>query len=244
MPVAVKEFGDSISYETVVGEFTLQFRLHHKNVLRSLALVKCPRGVTGIMLPRGTPLNELLRPFDEASGKRVVDGSIAWARRVKWALGIAEAVTYIHGEGIAHRDLKSANVIVVEVDGDAVAQVTDFGSAKILESMGGTIGTLDPVGTVPYMAPELILPYEGKRTYFEVDVYALAVLVWETLSGEEPFRGKNTQAQMASTLRDGGRPMIPEQWPEVMRKAIAKGWSQEPGQRGSADDMRKALGGP
>jgi serine/threonine protein kinase len=233
--VVVKEFEPTISLEC-----SLQFLLHHKNILPSLALVRCPKGVTGVCFPRGTPLNEVLRVFDPKAKKRVaVD--IPFDRRMKWALGIAEGVEYIHRQWVVHRDLKSANIIVVSVNGEEVAQLMDFGAAKIMEVLGGTMTVNSGgVGTPAYMAPEMFVD-GAKRNYYLVDVYALSMVVWETLSGEEPLGGRKVGEIRDLLLKKHFRPEIPSTWPLEVQRAIRRGWSEDPMDRGLAVDMCEAL---
>jgi hypothetical protein len=97
MAVAVKEFSTEISEEKVYAECSVQFVLRSKHVLPALGIVKCRRGKTGMCFPRGRPLNEILRPYDEETGECAVSVSIEWCRRVHWALCIARGVEYIHG---------------------------------------------------------------------------------------------------------------------------------------------------
>jgi serine/threonine protein kinase len=184
------------------------------------------------------PLNELLRTFDKKTKKQVVVVDIPMSRRLRWACGIAEGVTYIHREGVVHRDLKSPNVIVGAVDGEEVAQLMDFGAAKILESVGGTMSK-GIIGTPAYMAPEMFV-MDAKRNYYSVDVYALSILVWETLSGEEPFGGKSEE-EIRGLLQCGYRPTVGSELPVEVQAAICRGWAQEASERGTASEMRDAL---
>lgn len=95
---------------------------------------------------------------------------------------IASALDYAHARGIIHRDIKPANILI-EADGRAV--LTDFGIAKMLDAPGFT-STSVMIGTPDYMAPEQIgsQPIDAR-----VDIYALGVLVFRTITGRRPFEG-------------------------------------------------------
>jgi serine/threonine-protein kinase len=99
------------------------------------------------------------------------------------AAGVGAGLDALHQEGIVHRDVKSANVLL---DGNGTALLTDFGLAKgraftVLTKAGQVMGTLD------YLAPELI---RGEQATTASDLYALACVVFECLIGTPPFAGK------------------------------------------------------
>src|SRR2546423_8407718 len=100
------------------------------------------------------------------------------------ALGIvgqvSSALDAAHTRGLVHRDVKPANILVGPEDR---AYLSDFGVAKDL-STNGTTRTGTFVGTIDYSAPEQI---EGKAVDPRTDVYALACVFYECLTGEPPF---------------------------------------------------------
>jgi hypothetical protein len=120
----------------------------------------------------------------------------------------AEAIHYAHEQGIVHRDLKPGNILLSS-DGDpkgkartatsptmpssldgAVPKIADFGLAKRLEEDSGQTGSGAILGTPSYMAPEQA---EGRNREVgpAADVYALGAILYETLTGQPPFRGPN-----------------------------------------------------
>ncbi len=94
-------------------------------------------------------------------------------------LAVAEALAYIHGRGVLHRDIKPDNVLF---DADGLLKVTDFGIAKIFEGSQVTATTI--IGTPRYMAPEQIT---GGRLGPATDLYALGTVLYELLAGSPPF---------------------------------------------------------
>ena len=93
----------------------------------------------------------------------------------------ATALYYLHSFGVAHRDLKPENILMVNNDDDADLKIVDFGLSKII---GPNESSLDPFGTLSYVAPEVLLqkPY-GK----EVDLWSLGVITYLLLSRVLPF---------------------------------------------------------
>ena len=103
---------------------------------------------------------------------------------VRIGIALSEALEHAHGRGVIHRDVKPANVIVPErAAGElGLAKLTDFGVAAIAGDDALT-RTGDVVGTLAYMAPEQA---EGARVTGAADLYALALVLYEALSGSTP----------------------------------------------------------
>ena len=107
-----------------------------------------------------------------------------------WLSEISSALDFIHGKGFVHRDIKPANILF---DEDQHAYLTDFGIAKVLACEENNqakklTATGMILGTAEYMAPELL---HGKPIDHRVDQYALAVMVFEALSGTRPYEESN-----------------------------------------------------
>ncbi|MFL1428683.1 MULTISPECIES: serine/threonine-protein kinase [unclassified Nocardiopsis] len=97
------------------------------------------------------------------------------------AMGVAAALTAIHGSGVIHRDLKPANVLLSPVG----PKVIDFGIARALEDSGGGVTRSSQLlGTPSYMAPELLM---GERPTAAADIFAWGCLVAFAGIGEAPF---------------------------------------------------------
>lgn len=99
---------------------------------------------------------------------------------------IGTAVSHVHDKGILHLDLKPANIMLQLLsDGTEVVKIVDFGIAKIKDSVGatGAINTV-PIGTLAYMSPEQLR--RGETLTPESDIYSMAVVACEMLTGERP----------------------------------------------------------
>ncbi|MBS0173749.1 MAG: SUMF1/EgtB/PvdO family nonheme iron enzyme, partial [Nitrospira sp.] len=110
--------------------------------------------------------------------------------RLRLFIQICQAVHHAHEKGILHRDIKPTNVLVTEVDGAPLPKVIDFGIAKAMHS--GSLADLtmltqedQVIGTPVYMSPEQI--EGGGMLDARSDVYALGALLYELLTGEQPF---------------------------------------------------------
>ncbi|MEZ6097087.1 MAG: protein kinase [Pirellulaceae bacterium] len=114
--------------------------------------------------------------------------------RLKLFVSVCKAVQHAHQKGIVHRDLKPTNVLITEMDGEAVPKVIDFGLAKAVdqhlrlteETLRTEFGKI--VGTVQYMSPEQaeLRNADSEDIDTRTDVYSLGVMLYELLTGSTP----------------------------------------------------------
>ena len=143
-------------------------------------------------------------------------------RRTLFILGqIASALDAAHARGLVHRDVKPANILVGPEDR---AYLSDFGAVKELASAGMT-RTGAFVGTIEYCAPEQI---EGGDVDARTDVYALACVLYETLTGTPPFHRPSEVAVLNAHLHappprlTKAAPGVPSELEHVIQKALSK----------------------
>ncbi len=135
---------------------------------------------------------------------------------------VASALDYAHRQGVIHRDVKPENILMHE----GSALVADFGIGKVLSAAGGSITQTGlAIGTPAYMSPEQASAdssVDGRS-----DLYSLGCVLYEMLTGEQPFTGPNAQAIItkrfiapvphARAMRD-----IPEQLDQAIVRALAR----------------------
>jgi len=116
-------------------------------------------------------------------------------RVVPIANAICDALTHMHNAGVVHRDLKPENILITS-GGDI--RIIDFGIAASARSKRLTFGKLTiAMGTPDYVAPEQV---KGRRGDARTDVYSLAVIVYEMLTGQMPFPGVNPLVVLNSRI--------------------------------------------
>ncbi|MEZ4535062.1 MAG: serine/threonine-protein kinase [Cyanobacteriota/Melainabacteria group bacterium] len=108
---------------------------------------------------------------------------------------VCDALAFAHKLGIVHRDVKPANIIVSIQDGGKVVDVVDFGLAKLHEDLQRIAKTGQVLGSPVYMSPEQC---RGDSLDPRSDVYSLAVVMYEMVTGELPFDASNPVAMMES----------------------------------------------
>jgi serine/threonine protein kinase len=161
----------------------------------------------------GTELGTLIRR----------DGPMEPARAARIVAQIASALEVAHEKGLIHRDVKPSNVIVTSEDH---VYLTAFGLSKRAGSASGFTGTAQMLGTIDYVAPEQI---EGSEPDARGDVYGLACVLFETLTGTAPFAGESGgMAKMWAhinaeppSVRER-RPDVPQALDDVIRRGLAK----------------------
>jgi serine/threonine protein kinase len=202
-------------------EATFGMRLIHPNICHIIRLGETADGLVYVVMPYVE--GELL---SDRTGR---EGQIPLGLTVSLVRDIAAGLQLAHEQGIVHRDLKPENVMVCRrADGSEYAVVMDFGLAK--ERRAGAelqklTGTGIILGTPEFMSPEQLRgrPLDGRS-----DVYSLALITCEMLTGKLPFLGTTQQEIMMARLRGGPVPMrelrpdleIPDAVQAVIDKAL------------------------
>ena len=135
---------------------------------------------------------------------------------------VAEALDFAHAKGIVHRDVKPANIILIEGNR---AKITDFGIAKIASGGANLTSTGQFLGTPNYMAPEQIkgAPVDGRT-----DIFALGICLYECLTRRKPFGGDSLTSISYKIVHEPFpslheiNPQIPEAFEEIVSHCLAK----------------------
>lgn len=148
------------------------------------------------------------------------------------AFEVAEALEYVHRNGIVHRDVSPANILLVDYGSEHSrprARLTDFGLAVAQEWEPPDDGLVD--GTVPYLSPEQVLKH---RLTPAADIYSLGLVLLECFSGEPAYPGSTGEAAMARLSAD---PEIGKAVPKAWRPLLAAMTAQQPADRPTAVDV-------
>jgi hypothetical protein len=181
-------------------------------------------------LVRGATLDELL------GAGRLSDRDI-----VLIGMALCDALTHAHSQGVVHRDVKPSNVLIPEqpssVNGP-FAKLTDFGVARVVGGDSLT-RTGDVIGTAAYMAPEQAA---GRDAGAPADLYALALVLYEALTGVNPVR-TGTAAQQARRLGAYLPPLRRQRrdLPRELGHGIDLALRPKPRERGTLEELRRAL---
>ncbi|MFN8657533.1 MAG: serine/threonine-protein kinase [Candidatus Obscuribacterales bacterium] len=153
--------------------------LDHPNIVSVQAFGTTPEGAPYVVMEllEGRTLAEILESEKQLSIERTVD----------LVLQVATALQYSHEKGIIHRDLKPNNIVVCPGENGAgeSVKIVDFGIAR-RDVQSHTVTQV--VGTPPYMSPEQCM---GKRGTAQADLYSLACVMHECVSGQPPFVGES-----------------------------------------------------
>jgi serine/threonine-protein kinase len=196
---------------------------------RSVAQLSHPNIVT--VIDRGEDAGRQFIVFEYVEGENLKQllersGPMPVRDALVMALQMARALSFAHGRGLIHRDVKPQNVLL---NPDGQAKMTDFGIAREVDVQGVTItGTV--LGTSEYIAPEQA---RGQQVDAQTDVYSLGVVLYELLTGAVPYKGDNFVTVALKHVNEPA-PSVLETRPEVPPRvalAVERAMAKSPAER-------------
>ncbi|MBM4192774.1 MAG: serine/threonine protein kinase [Gemmatimonadetes bacterium] len=236
---------DENSMARLRREASLGIRLAHPNVCNIVRLGETEDGLVYVVMPFVE--GEILADRNHRMGV------IPLAATVEFIVQICEGLNVAHELKIVHRDLKPENIMVCKRgDGTEYAVVMDFGLAKERKA-GGELEKLTAtgiiLGTPEFMSPEQL---RGKPLDPRTDIYSVALMMYEMLTGKLPFEGRTQQEMMIARLRNDPIPLRQRrpgmEFPEAIEKVLLKGMARNADDRHTttlefAADLKGAMAG-
>jgi serine/threonine protein kinase len=179
------------------------------------------------------------RALDEVKrATRSVDEGGSLDKRLGVAKSIADAVDYLHSQGVIFRDLKPDNV---GFDKQGNLKLFDFGLSRFIPQHSdayGDVYEMSGAGTPRYAAPEVIFekPYNLKA-----DVYSFSVILWELACLKRPFAGYNYMGEFEMAICRGETLGINRRWPQPIQDTLRQSQSRELSERPTMSEVCKAL---
>jgi hypothetical protein len=190
---AVSEGGKEVALKLVQRNLDVELRgvsqclnIKHANLVSVYDVKQAANGDSWVVMEfvQGDTLDKVIAEHPQGLPP---EEALAWLR------GICAGVGYLHEQGIVHRDLKPGNTFIE----NGLVKIGDYGLSKFI-SASRRSGQTTSIGTVHYMAPEVLKGRYGK----EVDLYAVGVMLYEMLAGRVPFNGETPAEILMKHLTD------------------------------------------
>ncbi|KAI8001280.1 putative serine/threonine-protein kinase SIS8 [Camellia lanceoleosa] len=207
-------------------------KLHHPNVVAFYGVVQDGPGGT-LATVAEYMVNGSLRHV-LVSKERQLDRR----KRLIIAMDAAFGMEYLHSKNIVHFDLKCDNLLVNLKDPlRPICKVGDFGLSKIKRN---TLVTGGVRGTLPWMAPELLNGSSSKVSE-KVDVFSFGIVLWEILTGEEPYANMHYGAIIGGIVNNTLRPHVPNYCDPEWKLLMEQCWAPDPIARPSFTEIAGRL---
>lgn len=230
--VAIKVLRPSLAAdEKIVARFSREARaasrISHPNALSVTDFGEDESGHVFLVMEflSGRTLKQLIRD----------EGPLPLPRVVDITRQIGDALNAAHSQGVVHRDLKSDNIMLLDMMGGDHAKVLDFGIAKINEPDGAIDTNLTApnlvIGTPQYMSPEQCS--QDSEIDARSDIYSLGVILYEMLVGHVPFSGDSPTIVMMKHLQDPVPSVMEERedLPASVARVVARAMAKVPDNR-------------
>ena len=186
---------------------------------------------------RGRPWVVMELVEGETLADTIGRGPIPSDRTAAIGATVAQALDYVHAQGLVHRDVKPGNVLIGNV---GRVRLTDFGIARLVDSARVT-STGMMVGTASFLAPEQVA---GEPVGPPADVYALGLVLLECLTGQREYAGSTVEVALARLQRSPDVPAtLPAGWPGLLRAMTAREPADRPTPAQAAAELTAIAGG-
>lgn len=217
-----------------------QFRIRFEREAKTIAALEHPAivPVYDVGEEDGQPYFVMRYMTGGSLQDRIAQGHMTLSESVRIMDRLAPALDDAHLKGVVHRDLKPGNILF---DRTGEPYISDFGIAKITQAQGATVTGGAIIGTPAYMSPEQA---QGEPVDGRSDIYALGVILYEMLSGNQPFQATTPMAVVVKHITDpvphilDANPALPTAIEAVIEKAMAKNRNMR---FGSAAEFAAAL---
>ncbi|MFQ6660423.1 hypothetical protein Gotur_028955 [Gossypium turneri] len=268
--VAIKVLRMEHLNENLRREFTQEVnimrKIQHKNVVQFFGACTTPPNLCIVTV-------YILGPFSEfMSGGSIYDllhkqkSGFKLPLLLKLAIDVSEGMSYLHQNGIMHRDLKAANLLM---DENGVVKIADFGVARVQAQPG--VMTAE-TGTYRWMAPEVgegfkglfaVVKIEGQQGFIQLsdilsalgpwkviehkpydhkaDVFSFGVVLWEMLTGKLPYENLTPLQAAVGVVQKGLRPVIPQHTRPKFVELLERCWQQDPSLRPEFSEITNLL---
>eukprot|EP00600_Ochromonadales_sp_CCMP1393_P011318 CAMPEP_0175001850 /NCGR_PEP_ID=MMETSP0005-20121125/3364_1 /TAXON_ID=420556 /ORGANISM="Ochromonas sp., Strain CCMP1393" /LENGTH=422 /DNA_ID=CAMNT_0016256785 /DNA_START=557 /DNA_END=1825 /DNA_ORIENTATION=- len=216
--------------EVFVAEAKIASSLHHFNIVEFVGICVRP------------PQIAMVFEFCEFGNLKssLTQSPELWTplKRIRACIDSCRAIKVLHEHKFIHRDLKAENFFV---GAGQVVKLGDFGESTKFRSRESTkTKRMTILGTVAFMAPELIAA--GRHYTEAIDIYALAVTLWEIWTGQDPY-GEISQFDIYEKVAQGYRPGLPTDSPKGFNDIVVNAWQEDASKRPSAAELLIQLEG-
>jgi hypothetical protein len=211
---AVSDGGKEVALKLVQRNWEVELRgvgqclnLKHPNLVSLYDVIQAENGDSWVVMEcvTGETLDKVIAQHPQG---------LPPEEALRWLRGICAGIAHLHDCGIVHRDLKPSNIFLE----NGVVKIGDYGLSKFI-SASRRSGQTGSVGTVHYMAPELVKGRYGK----EVDLYALGIILYEMLTGRVPFDGESPgEILMKHLTAEPEVSGLPSPYREVVARLLEK----------------------
>ncbi|GLJ43287.1 hypothetical protein SUGI_0898880 [Cryptomeria japonica] len=212
-------------------EASILGQLHHPNVISFYGVVRDGPGATLATVTEymvNGSLKQVLRKKDRTIDRR---------KRLILAMDAAFGMEYLHEKNIVHFDLKCENLLVNMRDPHRpVCKIGDMGLSKVKHQ---TLVSGGVRGTLPWMAPELLSGRSGVSD--KIDVYSFGIVMWELLTGDEPYANMHCGSIIGGIMKNTLRPPVPDWCEPAWRSLMERCWSANPVERPPFSDISREL---